>query len=194
MIDGRTAFVSEHYKHAMVPLTNSQQLLKDIDVKNAVIYFPEGADVAELRKIFSGATFVSYSLRSEELSSILIPNKVNIVNTKGPMMNSVGNVTTFMNTPARLVSALGTEFRNDDGSASGANGYWGWAPAPVQTKKDGSRHTPKDRKDGADGQDRPHSPALHIILGKALYQYFSPEEINEGALKPVRNGFMEDIK
>jgi len=189
-IDRRTLIISEHHSHALSPVTSVDKVLEDINLKDAVVYYPEGADVAELKKRFAGATLKSYRLRDRELSSILIAHKDQIL-APGEM-NPQETVTSWAGKNVKLLSGIGTELRTveKDGNviSTGANGYWGWGV--VETVKDGQRVIPKHFKDGP----RPHTVALHILTDRVLFGFFDETEIKDGALKPVRNNWMTEVE
>lgn len=186
VLDGRVAFVADHHSHATVVVTDHAQLVKDINMKSTVVYYPEGADIAETKKVYSGATFVAYKFRDKELSEIILANAATIVSTKY-LMQPTDAVESWTGAKVQLKPGVGSSLRYADGSDTGANGPWGWGMISI-VGDDGKARTPKSYNEKK--VYRPHFPALHAIMSRSMINYFTEDEIKSGALKPVRNGWM----
>jgi len=199
-VDGRALIVSEHYTHALSFVTDIDALKKAIDLKGTVIYYPKGAEeIDELRKIFNGAIFVSYELRNKEFSSIIKDNIAKVAQGKAdPILITQGGETnpkapkavkSFWKHDVQIMG-IPSEFVGSNGKASGANPYSAWGVTTLVDKQ-GKRGTPKEFKDS--NFTRINCPQLGSILVNCTTDFFSAEEIEQGADLFIRNNFMSDI-
>jgi len=178
LLDNRVVFVSESGSHATSPVTNIDQLLKDIDISKAVVYVAAGSERAELDQRLRGALIVPYRIRNIELSSVILPNKAKILAGERFMGPTDIYEGWYPNQKVQLVLNVPTEFRNSLGEASGANGYWGWgipSRSPVAPTSG-------------------HLVALHLVCSEGLPGFFSPEQIDAGAFKYIRNSWMTEVQ
>jgi len=199
--DGRAMIVSEQGTHALVLVTDVDLLLKDINIEKAVIYYPEGAaELADLKNKFAGALeYVPYKLRDKEFSTVIRENiAAHLAKKAKPILvTKAGDYTLKSQSPVEAYSktkiqmmGIPSNFVNADLKSSGANPYPSWGPSShVDTK--GKRGTPSSHEDK--NFPRINCPNLGSILVHCTTGFFTPEEIERGADKFIRNNWMDDV-
>lgn len=186
MADDRMIIYSEPGTHALVTVSNLNGLPPNINTRETIIYFPADAELPTLRKRFPNALFKPYSLI--ELAPIIFAHKNTLLAPDSPRLWSLGPVTTWDGELVDVRTDIPSEFMDDDGRPSGANLPPFWGVTNVLTPE-GEALEPQTHTDGR----RSAWATFHEVAQLSFHVLVTQKEIEQGALKPVHNRWVQRV-